>query len=89
MGDATVTAMPSAVAADRIAFVDTFAGNFFRAGTRDDLVSEPFRAYNRDIATIASPKATIECIAAFGRTDFRGDLTRSRSRPSSSTATRT
>ena len=26
------------------------------------------------IADFASPKGTLDCIAAFGRTDFRGDL---------------
>ncbi len=59
---------------DRIAFLDDFTRNFFAAGDRTDLVSEPFRLYNRDIGAFASPKGTLDCIAAFGRTDFRGDL---------------
>jgi pimeloyl-ACP methyl ester carboxylesterase len=57
-----------------MAFLDEFTRNFFAAGSRTDLVSEPFRLYNRDIAAFASPKGTLDCIAAFGRTDFRGDL---------------
>ena len=74
MDDATIAAMQGGVTADRIAFVDGFATDFFRAGERVDLVSEPFRAYQRDIASAASPQGTIDCIAAFGRTDFRADL---------------
>ena len=38
------------------------------------LVSEEFRLYNRDIAAFASPKGTLDCIAAFSYTDFRGDI---------------
>lgn len=38
------------------------------------LISEPNRLYHRDIAAFASPKGTLDCIAAFGRTDFRGDV---------------
>ncbi|EES74427.1 hypothetical protein POTG_00708 [Paenibacillus sp. oral taxon 786 str. D14] len=37
------------------------------AGGRTDLVSEPFRLYNRDFAAFASPKGTLDCIAAFAR----------------------
>ena len=37
-------------------------------------VSEPNRLYNLEIAAFASPKATLDCIAAFARTDFRRDL---------------
>ncbi len=43
-------------------------------GMVSDLVSEPFRLYNRDIAAFASPKGTLDCIDAFARTDFRGDV---------------
>jgi pimeloyl-ACP methyl ester carboxylesterase len=38
------------------------------------LVSESQRLYAREIAAFASPKATLDCIAAFGRTDFRRDV---------------
>ena len=34
------------------------------------------RLYNREIAAFASPKGTLDCITAFGRTDFRDDLAR-------------
>ena len=74
LDDATIEQFEGGVRGDRIAFLDGFTTNFFTAGDRDDLVSEPNRVYHRDIAAFASPKGTLDCIAAFGRTDFRGDL---------------
>jgi pimeloyl-ACP methyl ester carboxylesterase len=74
LDDATIAAFEDGVKSDRIAFLDAFTSNFFAAGDRTDLVSEPFRVYNREIAEFASPKGTLDCIAAFGRTDFRDDL---------------
>ncbi len=60
--------------ADRLAFLEEFTTSFFAAGDRTDLVSAPQRQYAIEIAAFASPKATLDCIGAFGRTDFRGDL---------------
>lgn len=59
---------------DRLAFLDEFTRTFFSAGDRTDLVSESFRLYNKNIAAGASPKGTLDCIGAFSKTDFRGDL---------------
>lgn len=61
---------------DRLAFLDQFTRSFFAAGDRHDLISEPQRLYARDIAAFASPKGTLDCIGAFGRTDFRDDLSK-------------
>ena len=74
LDDATIGQFQDGVRADRIAFLDGFMTNFFTAGDRSDLVSEPTRIYNRQIAAFASPKGTLDCITAFGRTDFRDDL---------------
>lgn len=74
LDDATIQQFEDGVRDDRIAFLDGFTSNFFAAGERSDLVSEPARLYNRDIAAFASPKGTLDCIEAFGRTDFRDDL---------------
>ena len=74
LDDATIEQFEAGVTGDRIAFLDEFTKGFFAAGDRTDLVSEPFRLYTRDIAAFASPKGTLDCIAAFGRTDFRADL---------------
>jgi len=73
LDDETLAQFEGGVVTDRIAFLDEFTSTFFKAG-RKVLVSEPQRLYNRDIAAFASPKGTLDCIAAFGRTDFRDDL---------------
>ena len=74
LDDPTIEGFEAGVRDDRIAFLEEFTQNFFTAGDRSDLISEPQRLYARDIAAFASPKGTLDCIAAFGRTDFREDL---------------
>ncbi|MBA3423079.1 MAG: alpha/beta hydrolase [Rubrobacter sp.] len=74
LDDATIQQFKDGVRGDRIAFLDGFTTDFFTAGDRTDLISEPNRLYNREIAAFASPKGTLDCIDAFGRTDFRADL---------------
>jgi non-heme chloroperoxidase len=74
LDDATIAQFQAGVQGDRLAFLDEFTRQFFAAGDRTDLISEPQRLYARDIAAYASPKGTLDCIAAFGRTDFRPDL---------------
>lgn len=74
LDDATIAAFEAGVKGDRLAFVDGFVENFFAAGDKSDLVSQPLKDYSRNIAAFASPKGTLDCIAAFGRTDFRGDV---------------
>ena len=74
LDDATIAEFEGGVKDDRLAFLEGFIHNFFAAGDKSDLISEPARLYNRDIAALASPKATLDCIAAFARTDFREDL---------------
>ena len=74
LDDATIEQFRGGVTGDRIAFLDDFTTSFFTAGDRADLISEPNRLYHRAIAEFASPKGTLDCITAFGRTDFRTDL---------------
>jgi len=74
LDDATIEDFQAGVKDDRLAFMDEFTKNFFAAGDKTDLVSEPLRHYAAGIAAYASPKGTLDCITAFGRTDFRGDL---------------
>ena len=74
LDDATIGQFQDAVRSDRVAFLEDFTTNFFTAGEKTDLISEPTRLYNREIAAFASPKGTLDCIAAFGYTDFRDDL---------------
>jgi pimeloyl-ACP methyl ester carboxylesterase len=73
LDEATIAQFQGGVKKDRLAFLDEFTKNFFSAGGKL-LVSEQQRIYARDIAAFASPKGTLDCIAAFSRTDFRGDL---------------
>ncbi|AFC30695.1 Putative non-heme chloroperoxidase [Paenibacillus mucilaginosus 3016] len=74
LAEEAIQSFQAGIKADRIAFLEAFIKNFFAAGDRTDLVSEPFRLYNLNIASYASPKGTLDCIDAFGRTDFRADV---------------
>ena len=76
LDDATIEQFKDGVRGDRIAFLDGFTTDFFTAGDRSDLISEPSRLYHREIASFASPKGTLDCIDAFGHTDFRDDLSK-------------
>jgi pimeloyl-ACP methyl ester carboxylesterase len=73
LDDDTIAGFEAAVRRDRLAFLDDFTTNFFSAGGQLT-VSEAQRAHACDMAAFASPKGTLDCIAAFGRTDFRDDL---------------
>jgi pimeloyl-ACP methyl ester carboxylesterase len=74
LDDATIEGFLGGVTGDRVAFLDGFVTNFFTAGDRSDLISEPSRVYHREIAEFASPQGTLECIKAFAYTDFREDI---------------
>jgi non-heme chloroperoxidase len=73
LDEAAISQFQNGVRRDRIAFVDEFTRQFFSAGGKLQ-VSEQQRVYAREIASFGSPKGTLDCIAAFSRTDFRGDL---------------
>ena len=73
LDDATIKGFQQGVTSDRIAFVDGFATAFFTAGS-ELKVSNAQVTYARELAHVASAKGTLDCIAAFGLTDFRGDL---------------
>ncbi|GAB4080196.1 alpha/beta hydrolase [Modestobacter muralis] len=80
LDDATIEQFETGVRTDRPAFLDGFTADFFNAGgkglldSKSGAVSEPMRQYALHLAEVASPKGTLDCIAAFGRTDFRGDV---------------
>ncbi len=75
LDDATIKTFQAGVTGDRIAFLDDFTTTFFKAG-RKQKVSDAQVTYARQIAAFASPKGTLDCITAFGKTDFRADLAR-------------
>ncbi len=65
------------MATDRPAFLEGFAADFFSTSGligKKLQVSEAQRSYAVRIAELASPKGTLDCITAFGQTDFRGDV---------------
>ncbi len=66
--------MKAQIRKDRFAFLQAFAKTFYGVGLLTNPVSEGVLDWSFTLAIMASPKATIECIDAFGRTDFRADL---------------
>jgi non-heme chloroperoxidase len=73
LDDATIKMFQAAVTADRIAWLDDFTTMFFSTDGQLQ-VSEAQRRHAAAIGALASAKGTLDCIAAFGLTDFRGDL---------------
>ena len=59
---------------DRPAFLAGFGKKFVGWGLLDHPVSQEMLDYSWNVATMAQPYATIECVKAFGMTDFRPDL---------------
>ncbi|MFC7356993.1 alpha/beta fold hydrolase [Jejudonia soesokkakensis] len=59
---------------DRLDFLKGFGKNFVNYDDNKDIVSEALLEYTWNIAAHASPKATIDCVNAFGKTDLRDDL---------------
>jgi pimeloyl-ACP methyl ester carboxylesterase len=73
--DETIATFEEAVRGDRAAFLEDFTKNFFTPqGGDESLVSGPLRHFARWQGSIASAKGTLDCIAAWSRTDFRDDL---------------
>ena len=66
------------VETDRIGFLEGFNKMFVNhdKGVAPDgtPISEPALGYTLSIASYASPKGTLDCITAFGETDFRPDM---------------
>ncbi len=61
---------------DRPAFLANFAKTFFGAGVFHSPVSTEIMTWAGNLAMLASPKATTDCVTAFGTTDFRADMPR-------------
>jgi non-heme chloroperoxidase len=66
--------MKAQVRKDRFHFLGTLAQQLYGVGWVSSPVSKELLDWTFALAMMASPKATIECIDAFGRTDFRPDL---------------
>lgn len=59
---------------DRSAFLKDFAKDFYGQGSSGGGVSDEVLQWTHDLAMQASEKATMDCVDAFGRTDFRPDM---------------
>jgi non-heme chloroperoxidase len=66
--------MKSQIRKDRFAFLQSFSKMFYGVGWVTSPVSDALLNWTFILAVMASPKATIECVDAFGKTDFRPDL---------------
>ena len=66
--------MISGLKEDRPKFLATFAKQFYGVGMVSHPVSDEILNWTSFMAFQAMPKATIECVNAFGKTDFRPDL---------------
>jgi pimeloyl-ACP methyl ester carboxylesterase len=73
LDEAGMQQMLDGVGGDRLAYFEGFFPNFFGAnGTTK--VSDAVLHFAWQLASIASPKGTADCIRAFGGTDFRDDV---------------
>ncbi|MBO0902507.1 alpha/beta fold hydrolase [Jiella sonneratiae] len=59
---------------DRPGFLETFGKQFYGVGMLDWSVSSAYLEWTKQMALQASLRATIKCVDAFGRTDFRADM---------------
>jgi non-heme chloroperoxidase len=59
---------------DRFDFLQTFGKQFYGVGWVSSPVSQGLLDWTFMLAVMAGPKPTIDCVDAFGRTDFRPDL---------------
>ena len=59
---------------DHFAFLQDFAQMFYGVGWVSSPVSQGVLDWSFVHALMASPKATIDCVDAFGKTDFRKDF---------------
>lgn len=59
---------------DRLCFLDEFGKTFFGVTLVHHPISADLLQYYKHLAAIASPRATIECLHAFSRTNFSKDL---------------
>lgn len=62
---------------DRLAFLSKFLADFYNVDVlKGKSVSDQVVQWSWNAAAVASPRGTIDCVTAFGTTDFRKDLAR-------------
>jgi non-heme chloroperoxidase len=67
--------MASGLEEDRPSFLSDFTKQFFGVNAVSHPVSQETQQWCNSVALQASLKATIDCVGAFGKTDFRKDMT--------------
>ena len=72
--DSALTEFKQALGKDRPAFLSQFGKKFVNFEDANPSVSQEMLHYNWAIACAASPKATLDCVDAFGKTDLRSDV---------------
>lgn len=70
----TFDQMIAGLEADRPHFLANFGKQFFGAGLLNFTVTTEILQWAANMALMASPKATLDCVRAFSETDFRADL---------------
>ncbi|MCQ8781912.1 alpha/beta fold hydrolase [Mangrovibrevibacter kandeliae] len=70
----TFEEMKAEIRKDRFAFLGDFAKKFYGVGLVSSPVSADLMHWSFMLAVMASPLATMRCVDAFGKTDFRPDL---------------
>ena len=66
--------MKEAIFADRAGFFEEFFKGFYGVGVLSKPVSQGVLRWSHQMAMSAGLKATIDCVDAFGKTDFRSEL---------------
>ena len=69
-GEATAAAIKE----DRIGFLDNFGKIFFGINIINKPLSTPLLEYYRNLCSLASPRATLQCAESLNNTDFRDEL---------------
>lgn len=59
---------------DRIGFLDNFGKIFFGINIVNKPLSTPLLEYYRNLCSVASPRATLQCAESLNTTDFRDEL---------------
>lgn len=66
--------MKDKIRADRFAFLGALGKQLYGVGLVTSPVSAEMLDWTFMLALMASPKATLDCVDAFGKTDFRADM---------------
>lgn len=66
--------MAQGIRNDRVGFLDDFGKDFFGVTLLNKPLSAPLLDNYRNLCSVASPRATLECAKAFSTTDFREEM---------------